>query len=56
MATVFDAGVRGTSVTGREDITISFWIKTAMVNNTAQRIIEQNNPGGSSGFRYGWYS
>ena len=51
----FDAGVRGTSVTGREDITLSFWIKTATVSNTPQRIIEQNNPGGGSGFRYGWH-
>ncbi|WP_299108978.1 gliding motility-associated C-terminal domain-containing protein [uncultured Tenacibaculum sp.] len=52
----FDGGTRddGSQVVGREDASISFWIKTGTVNSTPQNIIQQT---GTSGFgNYGWFT
>ncbi|MDO5979903.1 InlB B-repeat-containing protein [Flavivirga spongiicola] len=50
----FNAGSRGNSLTNREDATISFWIKTGVVNSTPQNIIQQYELSGFGG-NVGWY-
>ena len=48
-----NAGTRGGTVINRQDVTISFWLKTSVINGTPQNIIQQY---GASGFgNYGWF-